>query len=162
MTIKKHVDKDAQTSSNRSEAVIHTGDLERGLGYSLRRALMSATKDYERIMNPLEIRPAQYAALILVRNNPGFSQSAISQALGIQRANFVSLLDELEELGWVERRSSQKDRRSFALYLTKQGETLMKRAVLVHAEAEKAMAQRLGAHDSKLLLQLLHKFADAI
>jgi len=137
------------------------GGLKRSLGFSLRRAQLSAFKDFGRYMEDLNLRPAQFAVLVLVRENPGFSQSTIGQILGIQRANFVSLLDELEKRGWVERRSSQKDRRSFALHLTKQGEAFMKQANDTHAELEKALTQRLGEQETMLLLRLLNEFADA-
>jgi len=112
-------------------------------------------------MDALNVRPAQFAVLVLIRENQGFTQSAISTTLGIQRANFVSLLDELEERGRVERRNSQKDRRSFALHLTKHGDTLLKQAIVAHSELEMALAQRLGAQDARLLLRLLNEFADA-
>lgn len=112
-------------------------------------------------MAPLEVRAGQYAVLLAIRENPGFTQSAISLALGVQRANFVSLLDELEERGWVERRSTPKDRRSFALHLTKQGEVFVKQAAIAHAEAERMMSLRLGLQDTKLLVQLLNRFSNA-
>ena len=112
-------------------------------------------------MDILNLRPAQFADLVLIRENPGFSQSTIGQSLGIQRANFVSLLDELEKRGWVERRSSKKDRRSFALHLTKQGEVFMKQANATHLDLEKSLTQRLGEQESKLFLRLLNEFADA-
>jgi DNA-binding MarR family transcriptional regulator len=144
-----------------SSEVDETGGLKRSLGFSLRRAQLSAYKDYWRFMDSLNLRPAQFSVLLLIRENPGFSQSTIGQILGIQRANFVSLLDELEKRGWVERRRSQKDRRSFALHLTKQGEVFMKQANAMHLELETALKLRLGEQDSELLLRLLNEFADA-
>lgn len=158
--LQRRINRVAPAKSGSSE-VIETTDLKRSLGFSLRRAQLSAYKDYGRFMDVLNLRPAQFAVLVLIRENPGLSQSTIGQILGIQRANFVSLLDELENRGWVERRSSQRDRRSFALHLTKQGETFMKRANAAHLEFEKVMSQRLGEHATKLLLRLLNEFADA-
>jgi DNA-binding MarR family transcriptional regulator len=158
--LKKRTNLVATAKSDSSE-VVDTGGLNRSLGFSLRRAQLSAYKDYGRFMDILNLRPAQFAVLVLIRENPGFSQSTIGQSLGIQRANFVSLLDELEKRGWVERRSSKKDRRSFALHLTKQGEAFMKQANAAHWDLEKALTQRLGEQESKLFLRLLNEFADA-
>jgi DNA-binding MarR family transcriptional regulator len=159
--LKKRISPTASKESNSDEAAVDVGVLKRSLGFSLRRAQLSAYKDFGRFMEALNVRPAQFAVLVLVRENPGLTQSAISLKLGIQRANFVSLLDELEKRGWVERRSSQKDRRSFALHLTKQGNGLIKEAIATHSELETGMAQRLGKEDTKLLVRLLNKFADA-
>lgn len=158
--LKKRTNRVAPAESSLPE-VDDTGGLKRSLGFSLRRAQLSAYKDYGRFMDALKLRPAQFSVMLLIRENPGFSQSTIGQILGIQRANFVSLLDELEKRGWVERRSSQKDRRSFALHLTKQGDAFMKQANAVHSELENALRRRLGEQDSKLLLRLLNEFASA-
>jgi len=160
LTIKQRSNRSLYTQKDSFEAV-DTAELDRVLGYAMRRALQSAQKDFDRTMAPLDVRAGQYAVLLAIRENPGFTQSAISLALGIQRANFVSLLDELEERGWVERRASPKDRRSFALHLTKQGEEFVKQAAVAHAEAVRTMTQRLGPQDTKLLLQLLNRFSDA-
>ena len=159
--LKKRTSPTTSKEPNPIEAAVDVGALKRSLGFSLRRAQLSAYKDYGRFMEALNVRPAQFAVLVLVRENPGLTQSAISLKLGIQRANFVSLLDELEKRGRVERRSSQKDRRSFALHLTKQGDALIRKAIATHSELETAMAQRLGKEDTKLLVRLLNKFADA-
>jgi DNA-binding MarR family transcriptional regulator len=159
--VKKRTSPGASKEPNSTEVFVDIGELKRSLGFSLRRAQLSAYKEYGRFMDDLNVRPAQFAVLVLIRENPGFTQSAISLTLGIQRANFVALLDELERRGWVERRSSQKDRRSFALHLTKQGDTLIKQAIIAHSELEMAMSNRLGRQDAKLLLRLLDKFADA-
>jgi len=159
--LKKRTSPTASKESNSTETAVDVGVLKRSLGFSLRRAQLSAYKDYGRFMEALNVRPAQFAVLVLVRENPGLTQTAISLKLGIQRANFVSLLDELEKRGWVERRSSQKDRRSFALHLTKLGDALLKQAIATHSELETDMAQRLGKEDTKLLVRLLNKFADA-
>jgi DNA-binding MarR family transcriptional regulator len=157
--LKKRIGKAAPARSPSPE-VVDIGGLKRILGFSLRRAQLSMYKDYGRFMDRLDLRPAQYSVLLLVRENPGLSQSTISQILGIQRANFVSLLDELESRGWVERRSSEKDRRSFALHLTKKGQAFMKQANVAHSELEASLTQRLGEQDTRSLLRLLNQFAD--
>ena len=105
--IKKPIKRSTSARPPSTEAV-DMGGLRRTLGFSLRRAQLTAYKDYGRFMDLLDLRPAQYSVLLLVCENPGLSQSAISQILGIQRANFVSLLDELESRGWVERRRLKK------------------------------------------------------
>jgi DNA-binding MarR family transcriptional regulator len=152
----------ASSQSREYDTVVNTGDLYSSLGFSLRRAQFSTYKDFGRLLlEPLEVRPSQFAVLVLIGANPGFSQSAISSTLGIQRANFVPLLDELESRGLIERRRSSKDRRSFALYLTKKGKAFTKHIQAAHTKLEGLLVKRLGERDSKLLLTLLNRFADA-
>jgi DNA-binding MarR family transcriptional regulator len=142
-------------------STVETETLRRSIGFSLRRAQLSTYKEFGRFMDPLDVRPSQFAVLVLIRDNPGFSQSAISQTLGIQRANFVSLLDELQHRGWVERRKAENDRRSFALHLTREGEAIMKQVQAAHANFERGLLQRLDERSGKALLRLLNQFADA-
>jgi DNA-binding MarR family transcriptional regulator len=61
-------------------------------------------------MSPFDIRPSQFAVLVLIRSNPGLIQSAICTALGIQKTNFVALLDKLEARGITERCRAGVDR----------------------------------------------------
>ena len=63
--------------------------------------------------------------LVLVGENPGRKQSEIAAALGIKRANFVALVDGLQNRGLIERLSLETDRRANALHLTEQGRDFM-------------------------------------
>lgn len=138
-----------------------TGELDRSLGYSLRRAQFSTYQDFILRMQDFEVRPSQYAVLILIGSNPGLKQSAVSNALGIQKANFVALLDRLEERGLTERRKVGGDRRSSALHLTRDGEIFVARMTAAHDLVEKKLVTRLGTKRSAELLRLLHDFSAA-
>ena len=135
-------------------------DLEQSLGYTLRRAQLSIYQEFTVAMSSLEIRPSQYAVLSLIQANPGLTQSAICGILGIQKANFVALLDRLVERGLAERRKVSGDRRSSALYLTLEGKTFVRRMITAHRKLEKSLASRLGETKSRLLLSLLREFCD--
>lgn len=112
-------------------------------------------------MDKFDIKPSQYAVLVLVRANAGVTQSALSLALGIQKANFVSVIDRLEERGLIERRKVDGDRRSSALYLTRAGEVFVRKIVAAHSQHDAKLALRLGARRTRLMLQLLHEFTSA-
>ena len=135
-----------------------TGALDASLGYSLRRAQLSTYEDFSSFIDKFEIRPSQFTVLVLIRSNPGLTQSAVSTTLGIQKANFVSLLDRLEERGLTERRKVGGDRRSSALHLTDAGEAFVKKLEAAHAAFEKKLTKRLGEKRSRQLLSLLHEF----
>lgn len=109
-------------------------------------------------MQGLDIRPSQFAVMALIRMNPGLGQSAICDALNIQKSNFVPLLNKLEERGLTERRRLQGDRRYSALYLTIEGGRLFKKMEAAHAALEARLSLRLGARKSRQLLHLLHEF----
>lgn len=140
---------------------VKTSALDRSLGYTLRRAQMSTFAEFSAAMDRRGVRPSHYAVLVLIRENPGLSQSAVSRVLGIQKANLVTLLDALEQRGWTERRSLGGDRRASALHLTRTGGALVRKLEVAHNSMEETLAKRLGASNSARLLKLLHQFCEA-
>ena len=110
-------------------------------------------------MDAFDIRPSQFTVLALIRSNPGLTQSAVCSALGIQKTNFVALLDKLEHRGLTERRKGVGDRRSSALHLTAAGNVFFDRIEAAHQSMEKKLARRLGLKRTRELLAVLHEFA---
>jgi DNA-binding MarR family transcriptional regulator len=141
-------------------AGVKTSALDRSLGYSLRRAQMSTFEEFSAAMDRQGVRPSHYAVLVLIRENPGLSQSTVSRILGIQKANLVTLLDTLEQRGWTERRSVGGDRRASALHLTRPGGAFVRKLEDAHTSMEETLAKRLGASKSARLLKLLHQFCE--
>lgn len=139
-------------------AVLKTDALEGSLGYTLRRAQLSTYREFDESMAKFDIRPSQYAVLVLIRSNPGVSQSAVGAALGIQKTNFVGVIDRLEKRGLTERRKTPGDRRSSALYLTRAGERFCERMEAAHAVHEERLAERLGPKRTKQFMELLYDF----
>jgi DNA-binding MarR family transcriptional regulator len=142
-----------------SESSLDLSALTQITGYPLRRAQMAVFEDFNRRFAALGLSPAQYSALVTIGDNPGRKQSEIAGALGIQRPNFVAMMDELERRGLAERLRSDLDRRSHALLLTPAGSALVARARAVQAEQEDAIAQTLGPEGRKTLVSLLHRLA---
>jgi DNA-binding MarR family transcriptional regulator len=108
-------------------------------------------------MKEVDLRPTQFSVLILINENPGLRQSDVCSALGLQKANFVPLLNELERRGLAERRPGVPDRRASALHLTQQGVAVLRRALQLHAGLEDRVAARLGSNGREQLLALLRE-----
>ena len=118
----------------RERAGVDYGPLDRRLGYLLRRAQIAVFKDFFAAFETHDIRPGQYSILTVIEGNPGLKQGEVSAALGIKRANFVAMIDELERRKLVRRDPAPGDRRSYALRLTARGARLM---AALHALAER-------------------------
>jgi DNA-binding MarR family transcriptional regulator len=136
---------------------VRFGPLNDYIGYWLRRAQVWAVTGFLETMKEVDLRPTQFSVLILINENPGIRQTEVCASLGIQKANFVPLLNELERRGLAVRKVGAPDRRSSALYLTPQGETLLQRANQLHAQWEGQIAARLGARGQEQLRELLQK-----
>jgi DNA-binding MarR family transcriptional regulator len=88
-------------------------------GYSLRRASTAMQLEFSALLQPLGLRPTDASILVLIKANPGITQSALGQAMGVQRANMAPLIARLEECGYLAR--IEVDGRSFGLELTPSG-----------------------------------------
>ncbi|HEY8579750.1 MAG TPA: MarR family transcriptional regulator [Beijerinckiaceae bacterium] len=139
------------TAARQGDAVV--GELATFLGYALRRAQLAVFEDFRRSVGMLGMRPAQFSVLVTIDASPGLKQTEVAAALGIQRANFVAMVNELERRGWIERRPL--DRRSLALHLTEAGAAKLAEGL----EAQRAMEARyeriLGPGGRQTLLDLL-------
>lgn len=139
---------------------VDLGPLPELIGYVLRRAQLVVFQDFFAAFAPYDIRPAQFAVLTVIERNPGLTQSQVAAALGIKRTNFVGMLNVLETRGLAERRQAARDRRSYALYLTTDGASLMRKLKPVLKTHESRMIAKVGADGRDRLLALLHEIAD--
>lgn len=131
--------------------------IEGHVGYLLRRAQLVVFEDVIRALEPHGLRPATYSALVVIDANPGRSQREIASALGIQRPNFVAMMDEFETRGLAERLQSLTDRRSHALRLTERGKVLLDEANRSVRSHEKRMAQKFTPEGIDMLRTILRK-----
>ena len=143
---------------NRPREPLELGVLNGHLGYFLRRIQVWVFQDFLRKLSRVDIRPAQYSVLAVIEANPGLSQSDLADFLGIERARLVRMLDRLERRGFANRRTSPRDRRSHALYLTREGQKALKRIKTLAAQHEADLAERLGPENRRLMLEVLRDF----
>lgn len=137
---------------------INTSALDQIIGYRLRRAQLYIFQQFANRFAEYDLRPAEYSALSLIGANPGRKQTEIGATLGIKRANFVALINGLDQRGLTVRRQQPADRRSHALYLTPAGEEFMAQVNQVQADFEAHCVRRLGGIEARgQLLALLEK-----
>ena len=145
------------TAGDGTHRQVEYGPLTDYLGYALRRAQMSAVAQFLEAFREVDLRPTQFAVLTIISENPGIRQSEVCSALGIQKANFVPLLNELERRGLALRRTGVADRRSSSLHLTPSGNVTLQRARVLHQAYEQQFVTRLGRRGRDQLLALLNK-----
>ena len=130
------------------------------IGYQLRRAQLAVFDDFIRSFAEHNIRPSQYGALTAIERNPGSSQAAIAQSLGIKRSNFVKLIDEFERRKLVARRQVAGDRRANALYLTRGGQAAIEQLHAIRISHEVRIGALVGApEERKLFLEQLSRLS---
>lgn len=138
---------------------IDVGPLSRMIGYALRRAQLAVFDDFIASLAELNLRPAQFSVLLLLDRSPGSTQSAVAASLGIKRANFVAMMDDLEDRGLAARTVSPSDKRSHAIFLTENGRKTLDRARALAQRHEARQIAKLGEGGVETLLMLLGRLA---
>ncbi len=150
---------DESDEAPRERAAIDYGPLDRRLGYLLRRAQIAVFRDFFAAFADIDIRPGQYSILTVIEANPGLRQGAVGEALGIKRANFVAMVDELETRGLLRRDPSPGDRRSYALNLTAKGARLVAELHIRAERHEQKIIDAVGADTYRALAAPLRAIA---
>lgn len=126
---------------------------------ALRRTVFAAALDLRDAMGSDDIRARQFAVLELLSQRPGARQSQIGPALGMQRNILLSTLTKLEDRGLLERQR-ERDRRTFALFLTEAGQVVLTRCRIVCRAHEARLSERLGVGGRSQLLALLARITN--
>lgn len=135
---------------------IDYGLLETAVGYRMRRVQVGLLADLNERLSIRNVRSTDFAVLTIIAGNPGLKQSEVAEALGIQRANFVAVMDALENSGFAERRKSDFDRRVQSLHITPAGEAHLAEITAIWRAHEDEVIARLGGVAARdQLLQLL-------
>ena len=140
--------------------MIRTAPLQESIGYALRRAQGAVYADLNDALARISLRPLQFTLLVMVAENPGASQSGVCEALGIQKANCVPTMSELERRGFIIRKKSATDARSYELHLTNKGKRILQRAGELQSSHEQQLIERIGVDGREQLLRLLGKLTD--
>lgn len=142
-----------------SEGKSLPGALTRRTGFLLSVMGTFSRGELARAFGPMGIKPRGYGILVALDERGPAAQRDVGERVGIDKSTMVVVVDELEELGLVERRRNPKNRRAYELTLTDAGRSTLSEAEAVVAEVEEAVlaplddAQRLQLHE--LLLRLL-------
>lgn len=126
--------------------------LESKIGYLLHMADRVMGRDFVKDVGMTRV---QYSVFSLVATNDGLSQVQIGDALDMDRASTMAIVNKLEAAGLIERRASTVDRRRHALQLTAAGKRSfpgVNRRVIEH---EDRLQQQLSTRDQKMLLDCL-------
>ncbi|WP_428408986.1 MarR family winged helix-turn-helix transcriptional regulator [Hyphococcus sp.] len=126
-------------------------------GYRLRQVSNVFMSEFAAAMAGTGMRPVQVSIISVVDENPGIRQGEIGRALGVARANMAPLMAELEAMGLLTRIPDEADRRAVSVFLTKQGQAMLKNCKARIMANERRVLERLTESERKTLLRLLNK-----
>lgn len=142
----------------RGKHAVDLGVLDDRLGYFIRRAQIWVFQDFIRGLASVDLSPAQFSVVAVIGANPGLSQAALSETLGIERARLARMLHELGDRGLTQRLPSSNDGRSHALQLTADGQKTLARAKALSEEHENRLMKKFGGDRYKAIKAILREF----
>jgi DNA-binding MarR family transcriptional regulator len=103
------------------------------------------------------LRPLATGVLMVVAQKGPCAQRDISEALDVDPSDLVSMLDQLEQTGFIERRRDPDDRRRNTIVITADGTKAAKRISELAARAEAAALERLSVAERAELTRLIRR-----
>lgn len=127
------------------------------IGYNLRRASALMMSDFGNMFAETFLRPASFSVACMIDEQPGITSAEICRILGLQRANIVTLLAELDAADLIRRVDDADDKRIQRLYLNteKQGDLRLWRGMA--GKHEDRMLKRLTVAERQVLLTMLRR-----
>ena len=129
------------------------------LGYVLHMAFRVADRAALKALAPFGLTVRHFGVLTFLRTRGPQSQRTIGEAMGVDRTTMVSLIDDLERAGHVERVRNAADRRAYAIELTPAGRRLQRRAFAALGEADREVFAPLDEDERRTLHRLLARVA---
>lgn len=154
----QHMDAE-QLSSAAPDAVVaeRLRDFYNRPGFLIRRANQVIVASFLERMGAIRLTPTQFAALVVVSDEPGIDQITLSRRLGIDRTNTSMVVNGLSQNGWLHSIRAPQDGRRNLLTATRAGEAsmLMARDIAIAHGAE--LAALLPEGDLRRLSDMLRR-----
>ncbi|MFJ9870888.1 MarR family winged helix-turn-helix transcriptional regulator [Streptomyces sp. NPDC101165] len=129
-------------------------------GYLLYRLGLRSGQMFNSFLQESGLRLRHYAVLRFLATSEGALQRELSTRLGYDPSAIVGLVDDLEKLGFAERRPSPDDRRSRIVVLTENGRTFLRDTDEAGLRVTNDLLTPLDTAERETLHALLLRVAD--
>jgi DNA-binding MarR family transcriptional regulator len=125
------------------------------LGYLLKHAQLRFFELGAVALAPLGINGREAAVLRVIDAGRSVSQGEIARALDVDRTTMVTLIDDLQVKGLVDRSQDPEDRRKNVVALTESGRRVVQKAAEAAGQAEREFLGPLSAAEAAQFKKLL-------
>jgi DNA-binding MarR family transcriptional regulator len=150
-----------RSTNSVNEEHLDLGKLGNFIGFRLRRIQNQLSSAFTTASVEHGLRPGEFSALAIISANPGLSQAKLAREVGLDKSAAVAVVDDLERLGFAERRRSPGDRRRHALYTTAAGEAALGKMFARLQSVEQDVLNVLGPRDLQVLSAMLDRVYDS-
>ncbi|RZT02561.1 MarR family winged helix-turn-helix transcriptional regulator [Cuneatibacter caecimuris] len=112
------------------------------------------------INRELHIHPGQVGTLQFLKEKPGVSQRKMAEHLQVKPSTVSVTLKRMEARGLLIRRPDEKDRRNTRIFLTEEGEIVVKQLDEKKKQVEAQMFRGFSKEEYGILEELLGRMKD--
>ena len=131
------------------------GGLTGIVGFHIRLAHGAVYRHFTETFVDLDLTQKQVSALWLVDDHPGISQIDLGGRLRMDRATTMTIVNRLQERGFMRRERSESDGRKQALYVTEAGAVALADAKAAIADHEAWLKSRFTREETDKLVEML-------
>lgn len=147
-------------ASKEAHTLLRRFRLEDVPSHLLRRAHFKAEEIFATTFSDEGVTPRQKAALVLLYQEPGLNQNALSERLAMDRNTVAEMVRRMSASGLIERRPSPADARAYQLYVARAGIELLNRVMPRDASVEDQLLARLPEEYRSLFVKCLRLIAE--
>ncbi|KOY13378.1 transcriptional regulator [Paenibacillus xylanivorans] len=115
--------------------------LDQSIGFMLGMTHRKASALLAIRFKPYDITTEQFSVLFNIGRGEGVNQKEVATRVYKDQPTTARIIDLLEKKGWVDRRTSEHDRRAYLLYLTEEGKRLLDQLVPLEREMNKNLIE---------------------
>jgi DNA-binding MarR family transcriptional regulator len=154
------VDRPALIVDNDDTAAPDLGALDGIVGFHIRLAHGAVYRHFSETFTGLDLTQKQVSVLWLVGDHPGISQIAVGGQLRMDRATTMTIVNRLQERGYLRRERSNSDGRKQSLFLTARGESALEEAKACIESHETWLKSRFTPAEIEKLVEMLSRIHD--
>ncbi len=134
---------------------------ENSFGWMTKILCASLDAEMRRELKHLGLSLDQFAMLMTLAEAEGLTQTALGSRISMPGYATTRTIDALEEMRYVERRKDERSRRSYRIYLTDQGRTVIPGLFVIVKKVNGQLLSVLSSDEKKQLMTIYKKIVTA-
>jgi DNA-binding MarR family transcriptional regulator len=130
-------------------------------GFLIRRAHQITSALFAEETDDLAITSTQFGMLIALQGGVSIDQASLARLLGLDRSTTGLVVTNLEERGFIERKTDPGDRRRRMLTITPAGEAIRAQAETASRRSQARALEVFNEEDAAAFVRLLGHFVGA-
>jgi|WetSurMetagenome_2_1015567.scaffolds.fasta_scaffold425168_1 DNA-binding MarR family transcriptional regulator len=134
-------------------------ELNKSLGFLLSKSNASVKNSFNRAIKEcgVDATAEQWGIMNIINSYPGITQSELAERSLKDKTNVTRMLDVLGKNGYIERKSDDKDRRLFRIFITGKGKLLLKKLIPLALHTNKKASQGISKKELTFFSEILNK-----